>query len=65
MLSHWVSIRLNPGESMSHTPEVPSSVVSLATLDLAVWGLFLNRIPASGAEGCFNDLPNSRLVTLY
>ena len=60
LLSYKVSISLNLGEPMSHIPEVPSSVVSLAALDLAVWGLFSYRIPASGMEGCFYDLHNSR-----
>ena len=42
-------------------------MVSLATLDLAVWGRFSYRIPDSVIvmEGCFNDLQNSRPVTLY
>ena len=52
LLNHQVSISLNLGEPMSHTPKVPSSVVSLATLNLAVWGLFSYGIPASGTEGC-------------
>ena len=50
---------------MSHTPDGPSSQVSLAALNLAVRGLFSYRIPASGTEGCFDDLHNSRQVTLY
>ena len=44
---------------------VPSTVALLAVLDLAAWGLFSYRIPASGTEGFFNDLHNGHPVTLY
>ena len=50
---------------MSHTPECPFTVDSLAALNLAEWGLCTYRIPDSGTEGCFNDLHNCRPVTLY
>ena len=65
LLSYKFSISLNLGEPMSRAPELPSSVVSFATLDLAVWGRFSYRIPDSGTEGCFNDLHNSRPAKLY
>ena len=44
----------------SHTLEPPFTVVSLADLDLAGY-----RIHTGGTEGCFDDLHNDRLVTLY
>ena len=65
LLSPLVSCRLNVGESKNHTPERPFTVVSLAELYLAGLDLSTYRIPAGGAEGCFNDLHNGRPVTLY
>ena len=59
-LSAWILVSL----WVTHQ-RFPSSVVSLATLDHAVWGLFSYRILASEMEGCFNDLHNSHPVTLY
>ena len=53
------------GEPKSHTPEHHFIVTSLAALDHAGWGLCTYRIPASGTDGCFNDLHNSCPVTLY
>ena len=49
----------------SRTPEHPSTVASLADLDLAELDLPTYRIPDSGTEGCFNDLHNSRPAKLY
>ena len=44
---------------------VPSTEALLAVLDLAAWGLFTYKIPASGTEGYINDLHNAGPVTLY
>ena len=53
------------GEPKSHTQERPSTVASLAVIDLAELDPPTYRIPDSGTEGCFNDLHNCRLATLY
>ena len=45
--------------------DVPLTVASLAAFDLAVLDYPTYRIPDSGTEGCFNDLRNGCLVTLY
>ena len=49
----------------SHTQERPSTVVSLAVIDLAEVETPTYRIPDSGTEGCFNNLRNGHPVTLY
>ena len=53
------------GEPKSHTQERPSTVASLAVIDLAELDPPTYRSPDSGTEGCFNDLHNGHPVTLY
>ena len=53
------------GEPKSHTSERPFTVASLAAIDIAGKNCSTYRIPTGGTEGCFNDLHNARLVTLY
>ena len=53
------------GKPRSHTLECPSTVESLAVIDLAELDPPTNRISDSGTEGCFNDLHNGHPVTLY
>ena len=52
-------------EPKSHALEGPFTVASLADLALAELDLSTYRIPDSGMEGCFNDINNGSLATLY
>ena len=65
MLSYTVCLWMNLVEPRSHTQERPSTVESLAVIDLAELDPPTYRIPAGGMEGCFKDLRNVHPVTLY